>query len=358
MEPAVTAPASRDVGRFLGIVGPWAWALFGLYTAVFALIAVVVGVPRVGLPVTAASLALILAAAFLVASPSPTPMRLPRLLAIAGLCVAGVAVMLLDLPTQLGYESLATWPLVAVNFLLFVIELRARIAEAWLLLAVIVVMVATWSLVRTGDPWLGLQLTYGQAVSLAAGTIFAIGLRRTVRQIFAQQDAERARAGVEAARRVGDAHRAAELADVRAIAGPLLRRIARGEAVDRREALSLEAALRDRIRGRGLAVEPLVSALARARDRDIDALLLDDLGDSGLGEEQAVAVARWCALRLDRMSGPRVTIRLAPGPRGAVVSIADADGIVGELAVPVVTGAQRDPDPSSARRVGLDGADI
>jgi hypothetical protein len=358
VEPAVTAPASRDVGRFLGIVGPWAWVLFALYAAVFGLIAVVAGIPRAGLPVTAASLALILAAAFLVASPSPTPMPLPRLLAIAALCVAGVLVMLLHLPTRFGYESLVTWQLVAVNFLLFVIELRARIAEAWLLLSVIVVMVATWSVVRTGEPWLGLRLTYGQAVSLAAGTIFAIGLRRTVRQIFAQEDAERARAGVEAARRAGDAHRAAELADVRALAGPLLRRIARGEAVDRREALSLEAALRDRIRGRGLAVEPLVSALARARDRDIDALLLDDLGDAVLSPDQAAAVAGWCAVRLDRMSGPRVTIRLAPGPRGAVVSIADADGIVGELAVPVDAGPAGGPGVSSARRVGLDGADI
>jgi hypothetical protein len=58
------------------------------------------------------------------------------------------------------------------------------------------------------------------------------------------------------------------------------------------------------------------------------------------------------------MSGPRVTIRLAPGPRGAVVSIADADGIVGELAVPVDAGPAGGPGVSSARRVGLDGADI
>lgn len=353
----MTAP-QRDVGRFLGIVGRWAWALFALYIAVFTLIAVVVGVPRVGLPVTAASLGLVVAAALLVASPSPTPLPWGRLVAIAALCLAGVVAMVLDLPTRLGYESLVTWQLAAVNFLLFVIELRGRIVEAWILLAAIVAVVTVWSIVQTGEPWLGLQLTYGQAVSLAAGTIFAIGLQRTVRQIFAQEDAERARASVEAARRAGDAHRAAELADVRALAGPLLLRIARGEAVDRRAALSLEAALRDRIRGRGLALEPLVSALARARDREIDALLLDDLGDAALGTQQAAAVARWCAERIERMPGPRVTIRLAPAPGGAVVSIADADGVVGELAVGLERDSPGSPAISSARRVGLDGADI
>lgn len=358
MGPVVTSARPHDVGRFLGIVGPWAWVLFALYVAVFTLIAIVVGIPGAGVPVTVVSLALIVAAALLVASPSPTPMLWGRLLVIAALCLAGVVVMLLDLPTRLGYESLLTWQLAAVNFLLFVIELRARIVEAWGLLVVIVAVVATWSVLRTGEPWLGLQLTYGQGVSLAAGTIFAIGLRRTVRQIFAQEDAERMRAGVEAARRAGDAHRAAELAEVRALAGPLLRRIARGEAVDRREALSLEAALRDRIRGRALAIEPLVSALARARARDVDALLLDDLGDAALGTEAAARVARWCAERVDRMPGPRITIRLAPADGGAVVSIADADGIAGELAVPVDGGSPGTPATSSARRVGLDGADI
>jgi hypothetical protein len=358
VEPAVTPDQPRDVGRFLGIVGPWAWVLFALYAAVFTLIGIVVGLPGAGVPVTAASLALILTAAFLVASPSPTPMPRGRLLLIGALCLAGVVVMLLNLPTRLGYESLLTWQLAAVNFLLFVIELRARIVEAWALLVVIVAVVATWSVMRTGEPWLGLQLTYGQAVSLAAGTIFAIGLQRTVREIFAQEDAERSRAIVEAARRAGDAHRAAELAEIRALAGPLLRRIADAEAVDRRRALSLEAALRDRIRGRGLAIEPLVSALARARDRDVDALLLDDLGDAALSADQAARVARWCAERVDRMPGPRITIRLAPSADGAVVSIADADGIVGELAVPVEVGSPGTRGISSARRVGVDGADI
>jgi len=325
--------AHRDVGRVLGIVGRWAWVLFALYVAVFTLIAVVAGVPAAGVPVTAGSLLPILTAALLIASPSATPIPWPRLVAIAVLCLAGVVVMLLDLPTRLGYESLVTWQLAAVNFLLFVLELRGRIVEAWVVLLLIVVAVAVWSIVATGDPWLGLQLSYGQAVSLAAGTIFAIGLQRTVRQIFAQEDAERARAGVEAARRAGDAHRAAELADVRALAGPLLRRVARGDRVDRREALSLEAALRDRIRGRSLAVEPLTGALARARDRDVDALLLDDLGDSTLGADEAREVAEWCADRVDRMPGPRITIRIAPAPGGALVSIADGDGIIGERAV-------------------------
>jgi hypothetical protein len=328
--------------------------LFGLYAAVYTVIAIVEGVPGAGLPVSICSLVLILAAALLIASPSPTPLPLGRLIAISLLALAAVLVMLLDLPTGLGYRSLVTWQLGAVNFILFVLELRARIVTAWILTVLITASVTAWSLFATGLPWLGLQLTYGQVVSLGAGTIFAIGLQRTARQIFAQQDAERVRAGEESSRRAGDAHRAAELAEVRALAGPLLQRIAAGEDVDRRDAVALEAALRDRIRGRALAMEPLTSALRRARDRDVDALLLDDLGDATLPHDQAERVAAWCAAHVDALHGTRITIRLAPTAEGAVVSIADADGIVGELAV--AAEAADGGSASPARRTGTGAA--
>lgn len=341
------APDRRDIGHYLGLVGRWAWALFALYAAVYIAIAVVQGVPAGGVPVTVGSLVGVLGAALLIASPSPTPLPIARLVAIAALCVGSVGIMLLTLPTQLGYQTLASWPLGAANFILFVLELRGRIVSAWLLMAIMIALVIAWSLLRTGGPSLGLQLTYGQAVSLAAGTIFAIGLQRTARQIFAQQEAERARAAEEASRNAGDAHRAAELAEVRSLAGPLLQRIAAREAVDRRDALALEAALRDRIRGRGLAVEPLISALRRARDRDVETLLFDDLGDAVLRPEHAMRVARWAADRVDALDGARVAIRLAAAGDGAVLSIADADGIVGELEI---AAGEIEGSPSAARR--------
>jgi hypothetical protein len=355
VSPRVSAvDAGRDIGHYLGLVGRWAWVLFGLYAAVYIAVAIVQGVPGAGVPVSIGSLVLVLGAALLIASPSRTPLPIGRVLLISVLCVAAVLVMLMDLPTGLGYRSLVTWQLGAVNFILFVLELRGRIVTAWLLTIVITAVVTGWSLLATGQVWTGLQLTYGQAVSLAAGTVFAIGLQRTARQIFAQQDAERVRAAEEVARRVGDAHRAAELAEVRALAGPILQRIAAGDDVDRRDAVVLEAALRDRIRGRALATEPLTSALRRARDRDVDVLLLDDLGDVTLTPERAALVAAWCAERVDALEGARVTIRLAAGPDGALVSIANADGIVGELAVgldvPVDEGSS-----SSARRMGRTG---
>jgi hypothetical protein len=347
VEPLVTTTRERDLGQYLGLVGRWAWAMFALYAAIYTAIAIVEGIPEAGAPVSLVSLGLVLGAALLISSPSPTPLPRARLLAICALVLAPVGVMLVNLPTHLGFESLVAWQLSAVNFVLFVLELRARVIAAWILVVVIVVVVAAWSVLRTGTPWLGVQLTYGQVVSLAAGTVFAIGLQRTARQVFAQQDAERVRAADEAARSAGDAHRAAELAEVRALAGPLLQAIASGAPVDRRDALTLEAALRDRIRGRGLSIEPLVSALRRARERDVDALVLDDLGDALLAPDQAVAIATWCAERIDALPSSHVTIRLAPTAGGAVVSIADAEGIVGELKVPAAPGGG---SASTARR--------
>ncbi len=332
-------PRSRDIGEYLGLVGPWAWMLFALYSVVYVLIAIVEGLPHAGVAVTAGSLLCVLTAALLIASPSPTPLPPVRLVPIALLCVATVVIMFAELPVDIDSQPLESWQLGAVNFVLFVLELRGRIVSAWVLMAVVVAIGAGWSVLHTGDPWLGLKVTYGQAVSLAAGTIFAIGLQRTARQIFAQQDAERARAAEEAALSAGDAHRAAELAEVRALAEPLLQRIADGERPDRREAVTLEAALRDRIRGRALAIEPLTGALRRARERGADVLLLDDLGDAVLPEERAQEVAAWCATRLDAITGPRATIRIAAAEGAALVSIADADGMVGEETVPLQTEA-------------------
>ena len=324
----------RDIGQYLGVVGPWAWVLFGLYVAVYTTIALVGGAPTAGIAVTAGSLGCVIVAALLIASPSPTPLPRPRLIAIGVLAVAAVLIMYADLPLHLEPLQMVSWQLGAINFVLFVLELRGRIVAAWVLMALIIAISAGWSIVRTGSAVHGLELSYGQAVSLVAGTIFAIGLHRTARLIFAQQDAERTRAAAEASLRAGDAHRAAELAEVRALAGPLLQRIAADAGADPREAVTLEAALRDRIRGRALAIEPLIGALHRARERGADALLLDDLGDATLGAVQAAAVAQWCTTLLDSLDSPRVTIRIAPADDGALVSVADADGIVGELAMP------------------------
>lgn len=339
----------RDVGELLGLVGRWAWVFLGLYTVVFGSIAVVDGLPTAGAPVTFGALALVLAAAVLIASPSATPLPWMRLAAIAALSWGAVAVMLVDLPVHRP-DPLSSWELGAVNFILFVLELRGRIAVAWTLMGVVVLTVMGWSVIVSGDPWLGVALTYGQAVSLAAGTVFAIGLQRTARSIFAQQDAERARAAEEAARSAGDAHRSAELGEIRRVAGPLLARIAAGDAVDPEEAVRLEAALRDRIRGRGLAVEPLIGALGRARARGLDALLLDDLGEATIAAEVAGELAAWAAAHVDAANGTHVTVRLAAAPDGAVVTIADADGVVGERLVPRVG------DDGGAREVGRDPA--
>jgi hypothetical protein len=318
----------RDIGRYLGLVGPWAWLLFAVYLAVFATIAVLGGAPVAGLPVTAVSFLCVAVAAFLVTSPAPTPLPVWRLVLVAAAVLASVVVMTLALPPRLPGE-LVVWQLSAVNFVLFVIELRGRIASAWAILVAIAAVVVGWSVVTMGSPADGIQLVYGQAIALVAGTIFAIGLWRTTRLIFAQQDAERDRAGQEAARIAGDAQRVAELAQIRALAEPTLRAIADGASDDRRAALNLEAALRDRIRGRALAVEPLVGVLRRRRAEGNDILLLDDT-DEALPDDVAVAAAAWCAEQLEGTCGGRMTVRIAPGGDGWRVSIADDATVVAE----------------------------
>jgi hypothetical protein len=326
----VVNPRDRDVGRFLGLVGRWAWALFAFYMVAFSIIAIVGGSPSAGMPLTVVSLAFIALAAVAMTSPSATPLPPARLAIVAVGSLGAVTTLAFALPARMPSAQPEWWQLDAVNFIVFVVALRGRAAAAWIIAAAVVAIMVVWSTLRAGGPFGGLVLTYGQVVSLVAGTFFAVGLQRTTRQVFAQQDAEEERAGEEAAREAGDAHRAAELQQIRALAEPTLRAIAERRTADLAGALVLEAALRDRIRGASLAREPLVAELRRARDAGRDVLLLDDAEDAPPPEAVADGAAMWCADLLCSARGQRVTIRLAVEGAEWVVSLVDADGELAE----------------------------
>jgi hypothetical protein len=124
--------------------------------------------------------------------------------------------------------------------------------------------------------------------------------------------AERERAGNDGREAETSGVQDAELQLVRDLAEPTLRQIVAGAASDRDGVRTLEAALRDLIRGRSLLIEPLVSALRSARAGGVDIVVLDDLGEHRLSSDDLTRSARWCAAQILRDSASSIMLRIGP----------------------------------------------
>lgn len=322
----------RDIGRFVGLIGVGAWLLFGLYVVIFVWIAILADPGHLVRPLGVAGVIVLILGAALVASPSRTPLPMWRLACIWAAVVISTALLLQGLPTdaQPGFRA---WELGAANFILFAVAVRGRAVGAWIGEALLIGTVAVWSQFATGSIWFGIGFSYGQPVSLVAGMAFAVGLHSVARQIFEYQDADRIRVAEAAGRAESDAQRHAGLNQVRSLAEPILRAIADRARPDRNEVVSLEASLRDRIRARQLAVEPLTSTLRRMREGGCQVLLLDDSEPLLLTETERRGVAAWCVERLAESSATSFTIRLAPADDVLVVSVVADDGYAAEMTV-------------------------
>jgi hypothetical protein len=261
----------------------------------------------------------------------------------AAAAALGASAMLWYPPTEeSGY---APWYLRSGITLLIVLVLRRRPAAAWVAAALVTLTVLLWA-ATTGEDvgrWVG--LISRQLASIVVIQIAAIGLGRAARTIEAYRSEERARVRSEELRSAAIRERRSELATIRTLSAPILERIARGEdnASVREEAILVEASLRDVLRGRRLAAEPLTTAVLEARRRGVEVIVLDDVGDGDLGKDdlddsQRAAALAWAADRVRAAAGggvpvgtagSHVTVRLSRGSRGPLVTVlTGADDIV------------------------------
>jgi len=265
------------------------------------------------------AIATLLAAALLIVSPSRTSIPIWRVVGVLALALAAVVVLTLREPIQSALPEQAAWYQAAANFLFFGLALRGRVVAAWIGEALMIAFVCAWSVAVTGSALYGIAMSYGQPISLVAGTIFAIALHRTARRIVEFRTAQQHRAALEASEAAESAAAESERRIVRELAEPTLRLIAAGQNPDKEDARTLEAALRDLIRGRSLAIEPLTTALRDARRRGVDVVVLDD--SAGADATTVAAAAAWCAAVLDTIDSGAITVRLADTPRGGLVTI-------------------------------------
>lgn len=240
-------------------------------------------------------------------------------------CAAGVAMTLLvswqvveSEHTQWQY---AQWYFGSGVVALFYLCLRGRSGWAWIGYAAMSIVAALWGF--TTDSPSALALIARQLPILVTGTLFAVGMRRTVDQIESLAAATSDRMAAEAAAEATAAERRARLAELETLAAPLLRRLADGAPTTDEERLEFalaEADLRDSVRGRSFRVPAVSRAVRAARRRGVGVILLDDSGAMTPAEDLGRvhdAVVR----ALDATVDGVVTARLMPTGREQIATI-------------------------------------
>jgi hypothetical protein len=176
-------------------------------------------------------------------------------------------------------------------------------------LAILVAEIAVWggigSLATTGLPGVFSLVVTGHAVS--------VGVERAVKATAELNKQAADLAFATAARETGNRVRSDLLEKTLRTALPALNLIAAlggnlNEA-QRREALLLEAGLRDEIRGANLLTDPMRAAIKAARLRGIEVLVMDEGGLDCLKEDERTTLLNKAAESIAVVEAGRLTIR-------------------------------------------------
>ena len=308
-------------------VPTWLLSFFGL---VFGLFHAVLGVLWIGENEHPAIviIALVAYVLILLASISVGESRaIPQWLALTNLLVCAVIPLAINSqldPTHLG--DYATWYVLGVGTILGATAVRGRRRIAWLGLVVLIVEIAAWggieSLASTGLPGVLSLMVTGHAVSLGVERAVT-----TARELNAKAlETAAASAALEAAGQVRS-----QLAEqTLKTAMPALNLIAalggRLNADQKREALLLEASLRDEIRGATLLNESMRAGIKAARQRRVEVLVLDEGGLDDLTAIEREEILDRAANAFSSVTEGRLTIRAPKGEDWKITVVAVRPG--------------------------------
>lgn len=322
------SPAPVDVSRLLGLHTEGAHLVMALIIVSNAVFAFATASALDHEWASYAAMVIISVGVVIVGRPYPDPFPLPLTLVVLGIVTVSTALVCYALPDQYTVVR-ATWHLGANTWLIWFLILRRRVLLGWATGGAMVVVTLIWAQLSGHGALWGLRLLQSQIALMAVATLFGAALRRTSSRIneLTQRSvsASAVAASANAAREVR-VQRSAELAST---AVPLLQRIVQDTEFsdsDRAQFATVEAHLRDGVRGRSLLLPEVVDAAAAARSRGVEVTLLDDRG-SALPSERAMSLI--CArvvTELNRASGGAVTVRLLPAGRDAAVTVVARKG--------------------------------
>jgi hypothetical protein len=283
--------------------------------ALFSSYHVVLGITSLRVPAspwpTVAALALYAIATVLSLWPARRA-RMPDWLAALNLAVAIVLPLLvssqLDPEAENGY---ATWYVAAVGTLMTITAARRQLLAAWIGVIALAIQTVVWA----GPFALGTLGVVGSIVWVGIAHMLSSALAGAARSTRRYVQAEREAAAWQAAQ---DAHvfeGRMRLAQTQRIAAPMLRLIADADHelsdAERRECRTLEAAIRDEIRGRMLLTDAVRRSVKEARDRGATVTLLDEGGIDDLDEDARDRVLSRLADAIASSRADRVIARTA-----------------------------------------------
>jgi hypothetical protein len=227
-------------------------------------------------------------------------------------------------PSHLG--DYATWYVLGVGTILATTAVRGRRMVAWIGLGILILEIALWggvaSLASTGLPGVLSLMVTGHAVSL--GVARAVKNAQELNRKAALTAIETA--SLEAAGQV----RSNLLEKTLRTALPALNLIAalggKLDADQKREALLLEASLRDEIRGESLLNDEVRQAIKEARIRGVEVLVLDEGGLQDLPESQIRDLLARVARSVKLVESGRLTIRSPKGEDWKITVVAVRPG--------------------------------
>ncbi|AMM19209.1 hypothetical protein AX769_02505 [Frondihabitans sp. PAMC 28766] len=329
-DQAATNEPSTGPGdtAFLRLTGRGTNALFALFAVVHLALAVY-GLRNDLVPVFAlVSLALVLAAGFLLTR-APAD-RLPLRLTIAVVVLTTLASLdVFNLPDR-GWPGWATWIWGAVTFVLFMLAMRGRTLWAWIGFASMTALTEIWCIECGRGALMGFNFVVRSAALVLVVSLFALFLTRTRARIRLLQMAEIDRVRDEASATAALEEQNVRLAQLRALATPALEKILSDDELnddDRRSFRVVEASLRDQLRATGLASTAVAEAATRARHRGVDVSLLDDRDGAEVPGAVKHRIEAVLVEHLDAATtGGRVVARLLPDGRDTVATVLATDG--------------------------------
>jgi len=334
---AVATPESADLVRLLRLSSIGAKLIFGLFAGTEIVMWLTAGGKESQTWQGILGLALVLAAAARTVLPGSFPLPFFQTLAIVATVPLSTALIIWQLWTT-GWPGYGAWVIGANMFVMIALGLRGRSGWAAVGMLLLIAAVLSWAISTDQGVVHGLLLVSREAGTFVLGTIFAVLLRRTARRIHEFNVARERQAAEDAAAAASASERTQQIDRLLTLIGPALQKIAESAAVvmtpdDRLELTVTEAFLRDTIRGRLLAVEPLVTAVEHARRTGITVELLDDSGDPEFDADSEQKALSWIVERLAAVAAGTFTARIVAVGDELELTVV-ADGSADALRVP------------------------
>lgn len=223
-------------------------------------------------------------------------------------------------------DNPTTWHVAGIATLMAIIALRQHLVMAWVGVSMMAVQVLTWG----GIEMLFNAGIFGALMLVAAAHAASIILATTSRAVIEFREQALETTAATAARTAARNERQVRVEKALEVALPFLNKIENLEGklseVEKRQALGLEAQLRDQIRGRHFDSPELLVEISAARERGVEVQVLDDGGLELLEESQRERILSEVATHVSKVETGKLVLRSVADEKWVVTVTASQPG--------------------------------